>query len=270
MQESLVALLTDFGTRDPYVASVRGVIASRCRTTQLDLTHEIAPFDVFEAAAFLHGCLPWLPPEGDRFERVVVLAVVDPGVGTDRRIVAMHHSGRWLVAPDNGLLARFARDATDVRIFSSTQWDLPHVTRTFHGRDRFAPLVAALVTSGAGALSETEGGVAELTPLAAWPAIESSNGSITGTVIAIDRFGNCITDVDAAELRREATAALPDGAIIAEWRETYGSPGPEATPFLIAGSRGTVEISVTQASAADLLQIRRGDRVRFQLANRTP
>lgn len=254
---SLVALVTDFGTRDPYVAAMKGVIASRSGASILDLTHEIAPFDRLEAAVFLHGCVNWLPREGERFRRVIVLCVVDPGVGTERRIAVLRQEGRWLVAPDNGILSPIAGQAARCVLFERTQWDLPRVSSTFHGRDRFAPLAAALA-EGADPGSARD----ELMPLAAWPPFERSEHSVVGTVIAIDRFGNLITDVPAATTA--AGWALIAGELrISRWARTYAEMQDDE-PYLIEGSRGTIEVSRCEASAADLLQFERGDRVRFE------
>src|SRR2546423_15505832 len=96
---ALIALLTDFGTRDPYVAAMKGVIAARCDGRVEDLTHEIAPFDVFGAAWFLRSVVEYWPAG------TIFVAVIDPGVGTARRIVAAHANDRYFVAPDNGVLS---------------------------------------------------------------------------------------------------------------------------------------------------------------------
>src|SRR5688572_23688008 len=133
----VVALLTDFGTRDPYVAAMKSVIASRCDATILDLTHEIPPFDVFEAAFVLAGIAEYL-----QRKQFIVVAVVDPGVGTERRLLAMERKGQIFLAPDNGLLTLL--EGGEVRSVENASLFLPDSSNTFHGRDRFAPVAAAL------------------------------------------------------------------------------------------------------------------------------
>lgn len=262
-QESLIALLTDFGTRDPYVASMRGVLASRSVGRIENLTHEIGPFDVFEASAFLHGCLPWLPRQGARYERVVVCAVVDPGVGSDRSILIARSAGRLLIAPDNGLLVPLLRAEDEVFAFSGSRFDLTQVSSTFHGRDRIAPVAAALADGTEPDAIGARVALSELTPAPWWPPLERSAGSVTGTVIAIDRFGNCVTDVPAEDLCANSVAILPNGVRVSGRFDSYEAASG-AGAFLIAGSRRSVELSVTQAGAADVLQILRGDRVRLE------
>src|SRR5207237_9811069 len=165
---ALIALLTDFGTRDPYVAAMKGVIAARCDARVEDLTHEIAPFDVFGAAWFLRSVVEYWPAG------TIFVAVVDPGVGTARRIVAAHADGRYFLAPDNGVLTFVvtpgvsegpggaggaqtlpprpladARGDTWAVSVENESFFLRNGSSTFHGRDRFAPVAAAIATGPA-------------------------------------------------------------------------------------------------------------------------
>ena len=261
-RKSLIGLLTDFGTRDPYVASMRGVIASRTDAFVEDLSHDIAPFDTFEAAVFLHGCLAWLPSAGERYSRVLICVVVDPGVGSDRAILIVRSEGRLLLAPDNGVLMPLLSEADEVFSFRSSAFDLDRVSTTFHGRDRIAPVAAALSN---GVLPEELAAPMARDALVAapwWPPIVRDQGSVTGTVIAVDRFGNCVTDVCASDVPPGSSALIRSGARVNRRFGSYaGARG--AGPFMITGSRGTIEIAVSEASAADLLQLSRGDRVRF-------
>src|SRR5258708_5179647 len=171
---STIALLTDFGTRDPYVAAMKGVIASRCRAPIFDLTHEIAPFDVWEGAFFLRDVVPYWPVG------TIFVCVVDPGVGTARRIIAVESEGRIFLAPDNGLLHFVAGDVYEV---ANQSLFLPRGSTTFHGRDRFAPVAAALANGLP--IGELGPRVDDRVALNYTP----------GCVIPIDRFGNCITDL---------------------------------------------------------------------------
>jgi len=228
-----IALLTDFGTRDPYVAAMKGVIASRCEAHIAELTHDIAPFDVWEAAFFLRDVVRYWPAG------TIFVCVVDPGVGTARRILAVESDGRIFLAPDNGLL-HFARgDAYEVRDESLF---LADGSTTFHGRDRFAPVAAALA-NGAN-LEDLGPRVDDRVPLDYTP----------GAIIRIDRYGNCVTDLvpPAAPF-----AVIVNARRIEDIRTTYTGDGA----FLIIGSTGCIEISIADGSAASLLQLRRGDRV---------
>src|SRR5215212_5271874 len=182
-----ISLLTDFGTRDPYVAAMKGVIASRTGARVIDLSHDIAPFDIFGAAFFLRDAVPWWPAG------TIFVAVVDPGVGSARRILAVERDERLLLAPDNGILHFFLQDARVVSV-EKESFFLPRGSSTFHGRDRFAPVAAAL----ANGTPLQELGPAIGDPLRLDYHEPSYGGKVRGTIIAVDRFGNAITDVDAA------------------------------------------------------------------------
>ena len=229
----VIALLTDFGTRDPYVAAMKGVIASRCEAAIIDLTHDIAPFDIWEAAFFLRDVVRYWPAG------TIFVCVVDPGVGTARRIVAVESDERLFLAPDNGLLHFVRGDAFDV---TAESLFLADGSTTFHGRDRFAPVAAALANGKR--IDDLGPQVGDRVPLDYTP----------GAIIRIDRFGNCITDL--------VPPATPFAVAVKDWRiehvrTTYTGDGA----FLIIGSTGCIEISVANGSAASLLQLSRGDRV---------
>lgn len=242
-----IALMTDFGTRDPYVASVRGVLASRCEAPVDDLTHEIAPFDVFEAAWFLKVASAWWPAE------TIFVCVIDPGVGTPRRILAAEHEGKFFLAPDNGLLTFVAPERV-VSVENASSF-LNTGATTFHGRDRFAP-VAAAIANGI-SLEELGPAVSDAKRLDYTPPVYR-DAVVTGSVVHIDHFGNVITDIERAKIAFDRFALRVHYATIKTLRTDYGG-GHE--PFLIIGSHGTVEISVGSANAADMLHLKRGDQV---------
>lgn len=258
----LIALLTDFGTRDPYVASMKGVIAGRCDATIIDLSHEIAPFDVFEAAFFLDAVMPYFP--GARAGAVIeslFIAVVDPGVGTSRKIVAADLGGQLVLAPDNGLLTLVLERDPRLHSVENEQLFLPGGSATFHGRDRFAPVAAAIAGGlAAGAVGPPIGS----DQLVRFDYSRPIYGSTAhGTIVAIDRFGNAVTDLEVSrcpDLSR-SIAVIGDRRIEAFAGSYIEGPGG---PFMIAGSRGTVEISLEQRSAADVLHIERGQRVEIR------
>lgn len=247
-----IALLTDFGTRDPYVAAMRGVIASRTRSPLFDLTHEIAPFDVFEAAWFLRSAAPF-------WSLTIFVCVVDPGVGTARRILAMKDDDRIFLAPDNGLLTFVARNGVATRSLENEDLFLPGGSATFHGRDRFAPAAAALAN---GFPFEALGPAVDRIELL--PYTEPSYGDpAVGTVVAIDRFGNLITDLEASRFDLSRIDVHVGSHTIGRSERTYGEAG--AGPFVLAGSHGCLEVAVKDGSAAEALGVRRGATVEVRL-----
>jgi S-adenosylmethionine hydrolase len=228
-----IALLTDFGTRDPYVAAMKGVIASRSESHIVDLTHDIAPFDVWEAAFFLRDVERYWPAG------TIFVCVVDPGVGTARRILAVESDGQIFLAPDNGLLHFVRGDAFAVQDESLF---LADGSTTFHGRDRFAP-VAAAIANGKN-IEELGPRVNDRVALDYTP----------GAIVRIDRYGNCITDLHPP--------AEPFAVCVKGWRSDHlrtAYTGEGA--FVIIGSTGCIELAVAGGSAASLLQLSRGDRV---------
>jgi S-adenosylmethionine hydrolase len=244
-----ITLLTDFGTRDPYVASMKGVIASRCDAVIHDLSHEIAPFDVFAAGWFLATCGRWWP------SATIFVAVVDPGVGTSRRIIAAEKDARISLAPDNGLLT-FLEPFERIVSVENESYFLPDGSTTFHGRDRFAPVAAAIANGTP--LDDLGPRVESIVRLDYSPPAYGDE-EIRGTIAAVDRFGNCITDVEAARINFGRFALIVKQLAIDRVLRTYGDA--DDRPFLLVGSSGHIEISLANDSAAARLQLRRGDRV---------
>jgi S-adenosyl-L-methionine hydrolase (adenosine-forming) len=244
-----IALLTDFGTRDPYVAAMKGVIAARTDTPIVDLTHEIAPFDIFGAAWFLREIVRFWPLG------TIFVCVVDPGVGSPRKIIAMEQDGMIFLAPDNGLLSLVAGRPSAIVSVENQSLFLPDNSSTFHGRDRFAPVAAALANGTA--LSELGPAAQEIVQLSYEPP--SYGERVRGTIVAIDRFGNLITDIEASRVPFTPFGLEARGITIDRLERTYAGAKPGS--FLIAGSSGCIEISVANDSAAERLQMRRLDRV---------
>lgn len=249
-----IALLTDFGTRDPYVAAMKGVLASRTSVPLHDLSHEIPPYDILAAAWFLRTVADYWPAG------TVFVCVVDPGVGTSRRIVAMERDGRVFLAPDNGLLTFvFARNGQAglplLHDVVREELFLPRGSNTFHGRDRFAPVAAAL----ANGLTIAEVGP-RIDSIVTLPYTPPAYGEVVrGSIVAVDRFGNAITDVELERIPFESFALTVRGNTIDRLERNYGDAAPG--PFLIAGSSGCLEISIANASAAERLHLRPLDRV---------
>ena len=243
--------MTDFGTRDPYVAAMKGVIVSRTDAPLHELTHDIAPYDVVGAAWFLKTIVAYWP------QGTIFVCVIDPGVGTERKIVAMEQDGKIFLAPDNGLLTFVWRTDNPVRPYAveNESLFLPGGSNTFHGRDRFAPVAAALANGLS--LAEVGPPLDRIRTLVYEPP---TYGERTyGTIVAIDRFGNGITDIERARIPYDAFALRVRDIVIDRIEQAYGDAAPG--PFLITGSTGCIEISVANASAAERLQLRRLERV---------
>jgi hypothetical protein len=246
----IVTLLTDFGTADGYVAEVKGVLLSQAPgITVVDASHDLPPQDV--EAGRLALARYWRRfPHG-----TVHLAVVDPGVGSDRAALAVESDGRYLVGPDNGLLspALLLAGARAVRLPVP-----PRAAPTFHGRDLFAPAAARLACGAR--LDELGDPVDEPVVRRTPEARRLPDGTIEGTVIAVDRFGNAITNLLAPSTIAHGGAdlvvqgrALPVGRV-------YADAGPGGA-LALPGSNGLLEIAVRDGSAAERLGITRGARV---------
>lgn len=245
---SIIALLTDFGTRDPYVAAMKGVIAARCDARIEDLTHEIAPFDILGAAWFLRSVVEYWPPG------TIFVAVVDPGVGSARRILAAHSNDRFFLAPDNGLLSLIL--GPPVVSVENEAFFLPHGSATFHGRDRFAPVAAALASGTA--LHELGPRVDDLVRLDYTPPSYEKE-RVDGTIVAVDHFGNLVTDIEASRIGFSPFELRSGWHVVDRLERSYADS--QESLFLVVGSTGCIELSVKNGSAADVLQLSRGDRV---------
>lgn len=251
---AIVTLTTDFGTRDAYVAAMKGAILGIARSVHLvDVTHEIAPHDVAGGALALEAAAPYFPPG------TVHVAVVDPGVGTARRGLAVVAAGQVFVGPDNGLFTPFV-GASGWTAFelADPQYRLSVVSRTFHGRDVFAP-AAAHVAAG---VDPSRLGPRVTDPVRlAWPEGRRTPRGMAGVVVHVDRFGNLVTSI-----RAEALEALGGDAVVAVAGrrlglvETYGDLARGRAGALV-GSSGRIEIAVREGSAARMLRAARGTRV---------
>ena len=256
----LITLTTDFGTRDGYVAAMKGVMLARCPTARfVDVTHAVSPQDVMEAAFVLQTARPYIPAGA------VHLVVVDPGVGTGRRAVALRHADHLFVGPDNGVfplvLDGAAPDAL-VTLDVPAAWRTPEPSTTFHGRDIFAPVAAHLAAGRA--LADVGSPLDALKPLR-WARPMIDEQGIQGWIVHIDRFGNAISNIPKATLEqhRPADASIKcvvGSTILSAIHATYGRVA-EGEPLLLFGSTGYLEVGVNGGNAAELLDIRKGDRV---------
>ena len=259
MAAPIVTLATDFGAGSGYPAQMKGVLLRLLPEVRLvDLSHEIPAYDVLAGALLLEACVRWFP------EHAVHVAVVDPGVGTARRALAVSDaSGRRLVGPDNGLLTAFLAGARVHAIEPGRAVPAP-ASATFHGRDLFAPAAAHL--AGGGDLEALGPPVADPVRLA-WPGARRRGRELAGTTLAADPFGNLLTSVGTADLEGQpVVSASLDGRPL-RWVRTFaeGEPG-ELVAYL--GSGGRVEVAVREGSAAAALGGARGHEVRVVLAPR--
>ncbi len=249
----LITLTTDFGVRDPYVAAMKGVLTTRCPdAVLLDLTHEIAPQDVREAAFFLASACPYFPAG------TIHVVVIDPGVGTARRAIAADIRTQRFVCPDNGLLTFVARGETPyVHEITAPSFLREPLSATFHGRDVFAPAAAALASGKR--VQDAGPNVDDMIRLA-FPEPRREHTTLHGEVAHVDRFGNLITNISRDDLAAGAVRAIVAGGLRLDGLSaTYGDVVPGQALALI-GSTEFLELSVCQGSAARL----------FGLAVRTP
>lgn len=239
---SVITLLTDFGTADYFVGAVKGAILSvNPRVAIVDITHEIPPQDI-EAGAFTLLAAYKTFPAG-----TIHVGVVDPGVGSERRPIIVSANEQFFVGPDNGLFTYIYDREPSHRVVhvTSDRYFRPQPSTTFHGRDIFAPVAAALSNG----IPLRDFG-AEMKNPVRLPSLETPL-----RIIHIDRFGNCVTNITHAE-----TSVVVNGRTISEFRQFYGE-GDDESLFAIWGSAGFLEISVNGGSAAKILGARRGDEV---------
>jgi len=195
----VLALLTDFGTRDPYVGAMKGAALSVCAdATLVDLTHDIAAHDVVEAARHLAAAAPYFPA-GTAF-----VVVVDPGVGSARRALAVWAGGHWFVGPDNGVLTPVLTPAAAIVEITSPRYMRVPVSRTFEGRDRFAPAAAWLLR---GVPLDALGPPVTDPVRLDLPRPQLVHDVLRGVLIAGDRFGNVATSIDRAAFEAFACGA---------------------------------------------------------------
>ncbi len=251
----VITLLSDFGLQDPYVGVMKGVILQINPQARLvDLTHRIEAGDIAQGAACLAESHRYFPAGS------IHLAVVDPGVGTERRPLAVLAAGHAFVGPDNGLFSPIIDQDPSTRVvhLSERRFFRPQVSPTFHGRDIFAP-VAAHLSLGVDP-SELGPWVTDAVTLTL-PEARSADGILVGRVSRVDRFGNLISNIRESALSRHLAGAEAEiraaGLRIRGLHRTYGEVAPGEVLALV-GSSGTLEIAVREGSAAKRLESQAG------------
>lgn len=256
----LITLLSDFGQTDVYVGVMKGVIARICPPAQMiDLTHAIPPQNVALASFQLANAWSYFP------DGTIHLAVVDPGVGSQRRAVAIQLETGFLVGPDNGLFAEILRQGSAIAAVQLTHpqyWRTPQPSTTFHGRDLFAPAAAHLAN---GVPLEHLGEPLAIADLIALPppAWQQVGQTITGAIQAIDHFGNLITTIPGYLLQGSWWAQVGEQQILSG--ATYGSVEP-GNAISFVGSHGWLEIAVNGGSAQRQLGQNLGDQIQVRLS----
>ena len=272
-----IVILTDFGTSDPFVGIMKGVILGISPDTPIiDLTHEIPPGDIFRGAITLWNSINYFP-EGTLF-----LTVVDPGVGTQRLPIILETSGYTFIGPDNGVFSFVLGPSYQSWELSNPKFTLPTPWATFHGRDIFAPASAHASLGVEG--SEFGGIVSEIQTLP-YPHLRIlSNVEIIGEILYADRFGNTLTSLGIINLVpggsyqlspwsggksttpfdiKNGILRIPGGHKLS-WASTYGEI-PEGVCAMILGSSGLLEIAANRQSAVKLLNLNTGDPVTLEL-----
>ena len=256
--KAVVTLLTDFGTADYFVGAVKGVILTiNPHVSIVDITHEIPPQDIEAGAFTLLTCYRNFPAG------TIHLAVVDPGVGSTRRPIVVSAGSHCFVGPDNGLFSYVLdrEPAHQTVHVTAREYFREEPSSTFHGRDIFAPVAAALSKGVKPAkLGPRIKDEVRLAPLS---AEQRNDGKVKGRIIHIDRFGNCITNLTRADLPlTEGTRLLIKRRVIKTFRRFYADEdGSKNQIFAIWGSAGFLELSLNGASAAQLLHAKRSDAV---------
>jgi S-adenosyl-L-methionine hydrolase (adenosine-forming) len=251
----VIALLSDFGTRDHYAGTMKGVILGICpEVTLVDLTHDIAAHDVLDGALQLAAGYKYFPAG------TVFLAVVDPGVGSARRGIAAEAGDYRFVAPDNGVLTAVFRETPPRRVveLSERRYARPTVSRTFEGRDRFAPAAAWLAKGTQ--LSAFGRPVTDYQRIDL-PTVETSGDTLRGVVLVVDRFGNLVSNIDRRAFEQFAkqgpirilAGGIPVGRLVSNYAEI--GQGEVCALF---GSSDHLELAANTESAAERLELRRG------------
>lgn len=262
---AVITLLSDFGLKDPYVSEMKAVILSICPEASIvDISHAIEKFDIRMGAFILASAAPYFPQD------TIHVAVVDPGVGTKRRPIIVETKRGFYVGPDNGLLMLSARkeDIRHVYDISNPRYMRPGVSRTFHGRDIFAPAAAHLAKGHPPSKFGTE--IHDyILPKFAKPQLRK--GRLLGEILYIDGFGNIVSNISVKDLER--ISAPEDCLLHAKFKDeildlrlcsAYGQV-PAERALAIVGSSDFLEISTNQADASQVFGVKTGDSVEISL-----
>jgi S-adenosyl-L-methionine hydrolase (adenosine-forming) len=258
LPNAIITLTTDYSTNDHLVGTLKGVILKiNPEVTIVDITHSVAPFDLLDGALAIGSAYAYFPP------RTIHVVVVDPGVGTDRRPLLVTAGNQYFIAPDNGVLSVVYEREEDVvvRHANAEHYYLQPLSKTFHGRDVFAP-VAAWLSKGWQPASMGED-IADFKRFAL-PRPKAAEGSLKGIVMRVDTFGNLVTNFRAEDLPETpaengaATINLQIGnQQISRLVSTFAQ-GNAGEPIAYVGSSGYVEVAINKGNASRTLAVGRG------------
>ncbi len=261
-RKPIITLLTDFGIKDPYVASMKGTILNiNPQATLVDIGHHVPPHDIQEGAFLLANTYTSFP------RRTIHLSVVDPGVGGPRKPILIVTTNYFFVGPDNGLFTFALKRERVKKVIALTnpKYFLSRMSTTFHGRDLFAPVAAYL---SLGVKPEAFG-----PELHSWVEINFEKhrireGRLTGEILQIDVFGNLISNVDEKQLFhfvKDRPFAIRTGRRIIRGLKKGYWEGKKNEPIALIGSGGFLEISVREGNAHKMLKVKKGDRIQIKL-----
>lgn len=252
----IITLTTDFGVSDPYVAMMKGVILSINPSARLvDVTHQIGTGAVSQAALLIRETFPYFP------QGTVHLAVVDPGVGSHRKLIALEADAHAFVGPDNGLFWPVFRDFFGAKAVHLTQahYFLPSITHTFHGREIFAP-VAAHLSLGL-SLESLGPSLPDLEKLNL-PQPYVQEGVLYGEIIRVDHFGNLVTNIPSKDLMAFLESGPPRieaGKLVVRKLSRIYADGEEGEPLALINSSNLLEIAVNLGRASEYMGLRNGE-----------
>jgi S-adenosylmethionine hydrolase len=260
MARPIIALVTDFGTRDHYAGTMKGVVLGLCPdVTLVDITHDIPPHDILTGALELAASCRYFPAG------TIFLVVVDPGVGGSRRGLIADTGEYRFVAPDNGVLTLALREHKPKRVVELTErrYARPTVSKTFEGRDRFAP-AAAWLARGTEATAMGR-------PVASWiqleiPEPKVDERALVGQVLLVDRFGNLVSNIDRRlfdHFRHDAAIRIAiDGQMVDRLVATYAE-APAGTVCALFGGSDHLELAINGGNASEQLHLGRGAAIRI-------
>jgi S-adenosyl-L-methionine hydrolase (adenosine-forming) len=252
----IITLTTDFGLSDAYVAMMKGVILSINPSARLvDVTHQVGTGSIFQAALLIRETFPYFP------EGTVHLAVVDPGVGSDRRLLALQAGAHFFVGPDNGLFWPVFRDFEGSQAVQLTQsrYFLPSITQTFHGREIFAPVAAHL---SLGLSLESFGPTVEDLTKLTIPQPYVQGEVLCGQIIRVDNFGNLVTNISARELQDFLESGPPRieaGNLVIRKLSRIYADGEDGEPLALINSSNLLELAVKLGRASETIGLRNGE-----------
>lgn len=269
---SIITLLTDFGIEDAYVGTMKGVVLSvNPSAVIIDITHHIEPQNLMQAAYVISSFYQYFP------EMTVHIIVIDPGVGSNRAVICAKVMNHIFLAPDNGVLTLImdAGKVDSIVRVENTRFFLNPVSRTFHGRDIFAP-VAAHISKGTdiralGPKLDKN----DVTRLAISKPYISKEDELVGAIVAVDRFGNCVTNIDESDLENldptdqdKRLEIFIGGQRIDGLSQGYFNVEPQ-NPLAVMGSFGYLEIALNCGSAKNHFKVKIGDAIRVALKRRS-